>query len=80
MDEATANIDYQTEENIQKSLNVYLKDSTIITIAHRIKTIMGYDRILVLEKGKLMEFDTPENLIKDENSLFFKLYNTNSNK
>lgn len=80
MDEATANIDYHTEENIQKSLNKYLKDSTIITIAHRIKTIIGYDRILVLEKGELKEFDNPQNLLKDENTLFYKLYNSANNK
>jgi ATP-binding cassette subfamily C (CFTR/MRP) protein 1 len=80
MDEATANIDYQTEENIQKSLSEYFKNSTIITIAHRIKTIMDYDRIMVLDKGNLMEFDSPDNLLKDENSLFYKLHNTNLNK
>ncbi len=73
MDEATANIDYQTEEKIQKSLHDLLKDSTIITIAHRIKTILSYDKILVLENGKILEFDTPKNLLDDKNSFFYKL-------
>jgi len=75
MDEATANIDYQTEKNIQDSLNKLLKDSTIITIAHRIKTILSYDKILVLENGKIIEYDTPTNLLNDKNSFFYKLNN-----
>ena len=74
MDEATANIDMATEEKIQKALDIVFKNSTVITVAHRIKTIINYDKILVLEKGNVMEFDTPENLLKDTNSLFFKLY------
>ena len=74
MDEATANIDFQTEEKIQKSLNDLLKESTIITIAHRIKTIISYDKILVLDNGKTIEFDSPENLLNDKNSLFYKLH------
>ena len=74
MDEATANIDFQTEEKIQKSLNDLLKESTIITIAHRIKTIISYDKILVLENGKTVEFDSPQKLLNDKNSLFYKLH------
>jgi len=76
MDEATANIDYQTEQNIQNSLHNILIESTIITIAHRIKTILSYDRILVLEKGKIIEFDTPNNLLNNKNSFFYKLNNS----
>jgi ABC-type multidrug transport system fused ATPase/permease subunit len=44
MDEATANIDVKTEEMIQKAIHDYLDNSTIITIAHRIKTVLNYDR------------------------------------
>ncbi len=75
MDEATANIDYLTEKNIQDSLKKLLKDSTIITIAHRIKTIVSYDKILVLENGKIIEYDTPTNLLNDKNSFFYRLNN-----
>jgi ABC-type multidrug transport system fused ATPase/permease subunit len=75
MDEATAHIDLKTEEKIQKVLNEKLKGVTVITIAHRIKTIINYDRILVLDNGKVVEFDTPDNLLKDDNSVFSKLYN-----
>ena len=74
MDEATANIDIKTEEKIQKALVNFLQDSTILTIAHRIKTIIHYDKILVLDNGTVAEFDTPEALLKNESSLFYQLY------
>ncbi len=74
MDESTASIDYQTEETILKAINEFLKDSTIITIAHRIKTIINYDKILVLDNGSIVEYDTPENLMKNKNSEFYSFY------
>ena len=74
MDEATANIDMNTEQIIQKALNLVLENSTVITVAHRIKTIINYDKILVLDAGEVKEFDTPTNLLKNENSLFHELY------
>ena len=73
MDEATANIDYKTEEILKKNINEDTKDSTVITIAHRIKTVIGYDKILVLKDGEIEEFDTPDNLIKKK-GLFYQLY------
>lgn len=75
MDEATANIDFQTEEKIQNILMRQFKKNTIVTIAHRINTLMSYDKILVLDKGEIAEFDEPGNLLNNQNSLFFKLYN-----
>ena len=74
MDEATASIDYKTEEIIQKAVSEILNDSTFITIAHRIKTILNYDRILTLDNGKIVDFDTPKNLLNDKKSLFYELY------
>lgn len=76
MDEATASIDFQTEEKIQKALHVILKDTTIITVAHRIKTVLTYDKILVLDKGKIQEYNTPEILLNDKNSFFYRMYNS----
>ena len=73
MDEATANIDMNTEQIIQKALNLVLENSTVITVAHRIKTIINYDKILVLDAGEVKEFDSPNNLLKNENSLFHEL-------
>ena len=61
MDKAIASIDYKTETLIQKSIEKILKHYTVITIAYRIKTIINYDRILVLYYGKLVEFDTLQN-------------------
>ena len=74
MDEATANIDMKTEEKIQSALEYVLNFSTVITVAHRIKTIINYDKILVLNNGKIEEFDSPQNLLKNEKSLFYELY------
>ena len=73
MDEATANIDYKTETFLQNSINKELKDCTVITIAHRIKTIINYDRILVLNNGEIVEFDSPQNLL-EKKGLFYQLY------
>jgi len=74
MDEATASIDIKTEEKIQKALNLVFENSTVITVAHRINTIINYDKILVLDNGEIKEFDSPNNLLKNENSLFYELY------
>ena len=74
MDEATANIDMTTEEKIQNALQYALNDATVITVAHRIKTIINYNKILVLNNGEIVEFDSPQNLLKDEKSLFYQLY------
>lgn len=49
------------------------KDITVVTIAHRLNTIVTYDRILVLDDGNIKEFDTPKNLLNDKNSQFYKI-------
>ena len=74
LDEATASIDYKTEEIIQKALNEILSNSTMISIAHRIKTVINADKILVLENGEIIEFDTPENLLNNKKSYFYDFY------
>ena len=74
MDEATASIDYKTEELIQKAISDLLNDSTFITIAHRIKTILNYDKIITLDNGQIVDFDTPKNLLENKDSLFYELY------
>ena len=74
MDEATSCLDYNSEQLIQKAILSTLKDSTIITVVHRIKTILEYDRILVFEQGKLTEQGSPKELIEKKEGNFFKLY------
>ncbi|XP_067948319.1 multidrug resistance-associated protein 1-like [Watersipora subatra] len=70
LDEATAAVDLETDDLIQKTIRTAFADCTILTIAHRLNTIMDSDRILVLDKGMVAEFDTPENLLRDDDSVF----------
>lgn len=73
LDEATAAVDIQTDQLLQTTLrsNAF-SDKTIITIAHRINTILDSDRIIVLEKGRVAEFDTPLALVEKQ-GLFYEL-------
>lgn len=73
LDEATAAVDVETDQILQETIRSEFKDKTIITIAHRLNTILDSDRILVLEKGQVAEFDTPSNLLKKKDSLFYAL-------
>lgn len=73
LDEATAAVDVETDKILQETIRTEFKDKTIITIAHRLNTILDSDRIIVLEKGEVAEFDTPENLLKKKDSLFYSL-------
>ncbi|KAF9581949.1 hypothetical protein BGW38_000856, partial [Lunasporangiospora selenospora] len=73
LDEATAAVDVETDELIQETIRKEFKDRTILTIAHRIKTVMDSDKILVLEKGRVEEYESPTELLKRKESLFYKL-------
>jgi len=73
MDEATANVDFETDELIQKTIRREFVNVTVLTIAHRINTIMDYDRVIVLDDGNVIEFDSPRNLCQDTSSAFFNL-------
>ena len=73
MDEATASIDTKTDEIIQELLRNEFRNTTIMTIAHRLNTIIQYDKILSLKDGTLVEFDSPTNLLKNEESFFYGL-------
>ncbi|KAF8528012.1 hypothetical protein BU17DRAFT_81241 [Hysterangium stoloniferum] len=66
LDEATSAIDYATDAIIQNTLREVLKDATLITVAHRLQTIMDADKIIVLDAGNMVEFDTPSNLLKKD--------------
>ena len=66
LDEATANIDFETDNFIQQVIMEKFKDSTIFTIAHRLSTVANYDKIMVMSKGRVVEFDHPYKLLVNE--------------
>lgn len=70
LDEATASIDTQTDAKLQYMIRSHFEGSTVITIAHRLDTIMDSHRVMVLEQGELAEFDTPERLLSNPDGLF----------
>lgn len=73
LDEATASIDLETDNKLQTVIWSVFKCQTVITIAHRISTIMKYDRVMTMENGRLLEFDKPQRLLEQENSHFAQL-------
>lgn len=76
LDEATANVDYKTDHLIQEAIRKSFKDSTVLTIAHRLNTIMDYDKVLVIDKGRVVEFDKPEVLLKNDMGYYTQLVKT----
>ncbi|KAK9456564.1 P-loop containing nucleoside triphosphate hydrolase protein [Dipodascopsis uninucleata] len=70
LDEATASIDYNTDAQIQETIREEFADTTIITIAHRLRSIIDYDMILVLDAGMIKEYDKPHNLLQMKDSIF----------
>ncbi|KAJ2059706.1 hypothetical protein GGI17_004233 [Coemansia sp. S146] len=71
MDEATASVDFDTDDRIQRTIRgAEFANSTLFCIAHRLRTIIDYDRVLVLDKGNVAEFDTPWNLLQREGGIF----------
>ncbi|THV02862.1 ABC transporter [Dendrothele bispora CBS 962.96] len=69
LDEATASVDYETDRKIQDTIAHEFKERTILCIAHRLRTIISYDRICVLDAGQIAEFDTPARLF-EQNGIF----------
>jgi ATP-binding cassette subfamily C (CFTR/MRP) protein 1 len=74
LDEATASVDNETDTLIQTTIRTQFKDCTILTIAHRLHTIIDSDRVMVVEQGKIAEMDTPERLVQKEDGLFAALW------
>ena len=73
LDEATASIDYKSDAMIQQTIRQEFSNSTILTIAHRLRSIVDYDKILVMDAGRVVEYDNPYVLISKKNSLFYSM-------
>jgi ATP-binding cassette, subfamily C (CFTR/MRP), member 4 len=68
LDEATANVDPKTDTLIQNTIRIKFKHCTVMTIAHRLHTIMDSDRVLVMDAGRVVEFAPPGQLLDDPHS------------
>ena len=73
LDEATASVDQKTEMLIQSLIDNFFQNKTLIIIAHRIETVKKCDKIIVMENGKIVEFDTPKNLLMKKEGIFKNL-------
>lgn len=79
MDESTASMDLETDQFIQRTIRKELSECTVLTIAHRIHTIIDSDRIVVMSEGKVGECGTPLELLSDTSSHFYKLVSATHN-
>ena len=79
LDEATANVDKDTDALLQSAIRKCFKDRTVLTIAHRLETILDSDRVLVLDQGSVAEFDTPAKLMESDASIFAGMVRASNN-
>lgn len=61
---------------MQEVIRNHFKDQTVITVAHKLDTVLDYDKIVFLDRGRVVEFDTPRNLLSREGSAFRSMYNS----
>ncbi|XP_034128593.1 multidrug resistance-associated protein 1 isoform X5 [Drosophila guanche] len=73
LDEATAAVDLETDDLIQKTIRTEFKECTVLTIAHRLNTIMDSDKVIVLDKGQITEFASPTELLDNPKSAFYSM-------
>ncbi|XP_027391673.1 multidrug resistance-associated protein 4-like [Bos indicus x Bos taurus] len=73
LDKATSNVDPRTGELIQKKIHEKFADCTVLTITHRLSTVIDCERILVLDSGRLKQYNRPYDLLKNTDSLFYKM-------
>ncbi|GFO06113.1 canalicular multispecific organic anion transporter 1 [Plakobranchus ocellatus] len=71
LDEATAAVDLETDELIQKTIRSQFSGCTVLAIAHRLNTVMDYDKIMVMDKGRVSEFASPADLLANTDSIFY---------
>uniref|UniRef100_A0A1Q3FWR2 ABC-type glutathione-S-conjugate transporter n=2 Tax=Culex tarsalis TaxID=7177 RepID=A0A1Q3FWR2_CULTA len=73
LDEATAAVDLETDDLIQRTIRTEFKDCTVLTIAHRLNTIMDSDKVIVLDKGQITEYAAPGDLLQNKSSAFYSM-------
>ncbi|XP_066599372.1 multidrug resistance-associated protein 1 isoform X2 [Prorops nasuta] len=73
LDEATAAVDLETDDLIQRTIREEFKDCTVLTIAHRLNTILDSDRVIVLDKGLIKEYESPETLLRNTSTAFYSM-------
>ncbi|XP_058815254.1 multidrug resistance-associated protein 1 isoform X1 [Topomyia yanbarensis] len=73
LDEATAAVDLETDDLIQRTIRTEFKDCTVLTIAHRLNTIMDSDKVIVLDKGNIVEYAAPNDLLQSKSSAFYSM-------
>nr|NP_995691.1 Multidrug-Resistance like protein 1, isoform K [Drosophila melanogaster]AAS64695.1 Multidrug-Resistance like protein 1, isoform K [Drosophila melanogaster] len=73
LDEATAAVDLETDDLIQKTIRTEFKECTVLTIAHRLNTILDSDKVIVLDKGQIIEFASPTELLDNPKSAFYSM-------
>ncbi|TKR94141.1 hypothetical protein L596_008468 [Steinernema carpocapsae] len=73
LDEAAAALDLETDALIQRTLREHFRSCTVLTIAHRLHSVLDSDRVLVLDRGQIREFDAPQKLLADPNSQFYSM-------
>jgi ATP-binding cassette subfamily C (CFTR/MRP) protein 1 len=73
MDEATAAIDHETDQNLQQVIRTEFASSTVLTIAHRLDTVLDSNRIMVFDQGRLVQCDAPASLVEHGSGIFFEL-------
>ena len=78
MDEATASVDMETDTLIQNTIREQFKDSTVLTIAHRLATVMACDRVMVLGEGRVLEMGDPHQLSADTESIFQRRFSSDA--
>jgi ABC-type multidrug transport system fused ATPase/permease subunit len=74
MDEVMASVDQKTEKMIHKIVQEKLACCTVIMITHKLDYVLEYNKVIVLDKGGIVEFDSPSRLLENENGLFYKMF------